>query len=93
MVISQKICSGIYMLKSSFIMKGMICCLKGFMIIGIPSGRCLTLLISTDNEIYGGKENCRSSNEIVLDNGCVDIKINAFTGMMFEIIWVKALFV
>lgn len=51
----------------------------------IASGKGLSLLISTDNEVYGGKERYEHFKKVKLDNGCADLEINAFTGMMFEI--------
>lgn len=51
----------------------------------IVSGKCLSLLISTDDEKYGGKENSEHYRKIRLDKGCTNLEINAYTGMMFEI--------
>lgn len=51
----------------------------------IASGKCLSLLISTDDEKYGGKENSEHYRKIRLDKGCTNLEINAYTGMMFEI--------
>lgn len=51
----------------------------------ITSGKCLSLLISTDDEIYGGKESCEHFRKIKLDKGCTTLEIDAYTGMMFEI--------
>lgn len=51
----------------------------------ITNGKHLSLLISTDNEIYGGKANYEYLRKVTLDKGCVDLEINPYTGMIFEI--------
>lgn len=51
----------------------------------IASGKCLSFLISTDDEIYGGKESRERLRKIKLDKGCINLEINAYTGIMFEI--------
>ena len=48
--------------------------------------KSLKLLIASDNEIYGGCEKYQKDTCIRLVKGNVEVEINAFTGLMYEII-------
>ena len=45
----------------------------------------MKLLLASDNEIYGGCENYSKKRSTRLKEGTAEIKINAFTGLMYEI--------
>lgn len=48
--------------------------------------KLLKLLIASDSEIYGGCEKYQKGTGIQLVKGNAKIEINAFTGLMYEII-------
>ena len=51
----------------------------------IKNAKLLKMLLASDNEIYGGCAKYQKGLTVKLIKGCCEIKINAFTGLMYEI--------
>ncbi len=51
----------------------------------VKNGKSLKLLLASDDEIYGGSEKYLKEVNIRLTKSSIEIEINAFTGLMYEI--------